>query len=355
MSDLQYEKSYAFTSGLKLRNGFCLAPLDTRTSLFDGEVSQNDCRFYQEHTKNVGLAVVGSVYVDLAGCTVTGSMSIANDQMVPGLANLATAVHQQGAKVMLQLVHAGRMTNHYATNGKKVVGPSAVKGEHGMVDMPVALTNDEIETIIDDFGTATRRAIVAGFDGVEIHGANSFLLQQFMSPLSNQRMDAYGGSLVNRMFFPMRVAQRVLKVAVEADRPFAVGYRISPEEIEPGGLSLADNLVLMRALSHLPLDYLSLSLRHYDQPAVTLTAPATVAQIVRQFVPKLPLMVAGHIRTAADLQSISRTGIDLAAVGQQMIVDPDWPKKFRHPDTLKQRTDWTATSLGIPQSIYRFL
>jgi len=355
MNDLQYEKEYTFAGGVKLRNGFCLAPLDTRTSLFDGAVSQNDCHFYQEHTKNVGLAIVGSVYVDLAGCTVTGSMSIANDQMIPGLTTLATAVHRQGAKVMLQLVHAGRMTNHWATNGQKVVGPSAVKGEHGRVDLPAALTNDEIETIIDEFGTATRRAIAAGFDGVEIHGANSFLLQQFMSPLSNRRTDAYGGSLVNRMFFPMRVAQRVLKVAAEANRPFAVGYRISPEEIEPGGLSLADNLVLMRALSQLPLAYLSLSLRHYDQSAVTLTTGAAVTQLVRAFVPKLPLMVAGNIRTAADLRQVSDWGVDLAAVGQQMIVDPDWPKKFRQPASLKQRTDWTATSLGIPQSIYRFL
>lgn len=355
MSDLKFETPYTFASGLKLQNHFCLAPLDTRTSLFDGAVSQNDCQFYQEHTTHVGLAIVGSVYVDLAGCTVTGSMSIANDQMIPGLAKLADTIHGQGSKAVLQLVHAGRMTNSFATNGHQVVGPSAIQGEHGRVDVPRALSIQETEKIIDEFGLATHRAIVAGFDGVEIHGANSFLLQQFMSPLSNSRTDNYGGNLVNRMYFPMQVAQRVLCVAAKAERPFIVGYRISPEEIEPHGLTLADNLILMRALSYLSLDYLSLSLRHFTQTPVTLNMKLPIAQLVRNFVPQLPLMVAGDIRTEKDLQWLCKMKIDLAAVGQQMIVDPDWPLKFRRPETLKQRDDWTATSLGIPQSIYKFL
>ncbi|MFC6290747.1 oxidoreductase [Levilactobacillus angrenensis] len=355
MGEFQYERPYTFANGLRLRNGFCLAPLDLRTSLFDGAVSQNDCTFYQQHTGQVGLSIVGSLYVAPAGSTVTGSMSIADDQQIAGLKQLAAAIHQQGSRAVVQLVHAGRMTNHFATNGAPVVGPSAIRGTHGQVDQPQALTTAQIDTIVADFGAATQRAIAAGFDGVEIHGANSFLLQQFMSPLSNQRQDDYGGSLVNRMYFPMRVAQRVLTVATRAQRPFVVGYRISPEEIEAGGLSLADNLVLIRALSHLPLSYLSLSLRDYAQPAVTLATQRPVAELVKRFAPQLPLMIAGGIRTHADVARVADLGADLAAVGQQMIVDPAWPKKFRQPETLKGKADWTATTLGIPESIYRYL
>jgi len=355
MSELKLATPYTFKSGVNLRSAICLAPLDTRTSLFDGEVSQNDCHFYREHTENVGLAIIGSVYVDLVGSTVTGSMSIANDQMIPGLTALATAIHEQGAKAIVQLVHAGRMTNKFVTQGEQVMGPSPIQGTHGRVDCPAELTSANIETIIDEFGQATQRAISAGFDGVEIHGANSFLLQQFMSPLSNQRTDEYGGSLVNRMFFPMRVAQRVLKIAATANRPFAVGYRISPEEIEAGGLSLADNLVLMKALSRLPLDYLSLSLQHYAQPTVTLKAELAVTELVKRFVPDLPLMVAGKIRTAEDLQNVAGMGVDLAAIGQQLIVEPDWAKKLRHPESFRTQADWTALQLGIPQSIFKWL
>lgn len=355
MGEFRYERPYTFANSLWLRNGFCLAPLDLRTSLFDGAVSQNDCTFYQQHTGQVGMSIVGSLYIDQAGSTVTGSMGIADDGQIAGLKRLATAIQQQGSRAVVQLVHAGRMTNHFATNGAPVVGPSAIRGTHGQVAQPQALTTAQIETIIADFGAATRRAIAAGFDGVEIHGANSFLLQQFMSPLSNHRTDDYGGDLVNRMYFPMRVAQRVLAVAAQSSRPFVVGYRISPEEVEPGGLNLADNLVLMRALSQLPLSYLSLSLRHYAQPAVTLTSQRPVADIVKRFVPRLPLMVAGGIRTSADVAQVADLGADLAAVGQQMIVDPTWPKKFRQPATLKHKADWTATTLGIPESIYRYL
>nr|WP_272901902.1 hypothetical protein [Levilactobacillus brevis] len=84
--------------------------------------------------------------------------------------------------------------------------------------------------IIEQFGQATRRAMAAGFDGVEIHGANHFLLQQFMSPLTNQRTDSYGGSLVNRLRLPIQIARRVLQEAQSSQRPFIVGYRLSPEE-----------------------------------------------------------------------------------------------------------------------------
>lgn len=176
-----------------------------------------------------------------------------------------------------------------------------------------------------------------------------------MSPLSNQRTDHYGGNLVNRMTFPLQVVQRVTRVAQTAGRPFLVGYRLSPEEIEDGGLSLADNLVLLRALAHLPVAYLSLSLHHYDQCSVTLTNAQPVAELVHRFVPTLPLMIAGEITTAADLRTVAGYGTRLAAVGRQIMLDPAWPQKLAQPDTLTTKADWTPATLGVPQSIFQFL
>ncbi|WP_341779960.1 oxidoreductase [Levilactobacillus sp. HBUAS70063] len=339
---------------LALRNGYCLAPLETRTALFDGEVSRDDCYFHQEHAQHVGLDVVGSIYVHASGATVTGSLSAADDAMIPGLRRLAASIHASGAKAVGQLVHAGRMTNHVATNGASVVAPSAVRAAHGVVDAPHALTRAEIFTIIDQFGAATQRLILAGFDGVELHGANSMLLQQFLSPLSNQRSDDFGGELLNRLRLPLLVVQRVLRVAKQAQQPFVVGYRLSPEEVEPGGLQLLDTLVLSRVLAQLPVAYLSLSLHHYDQTAVTSSATGPVRKLFKTQIGELPLMVAGEIARAEDVQRLDQQ-VDFLALGRQLMLNPQWPVAFRFPAALHTAADLTATRVGVPQAIFKYL
>lgn len=123
-----------------------------------------------------------------------------------------------------------------------------------------------------DFGEATRRAIQAGFDGIELHGANTYLLQQFFSPHSNRRTDKWGGSVEKRMTFALEVIKRVHETVEKyANRPFIVGYRISPEEIEEPGIRMADTLQFIDVLAEQPIDYLHVSMGYtYGGPRLTI-------------------------------------------------------------------------------------
>src|SRR5690606_8912264 len=127
-------------------------------------------------------------------------------------------------------------------------------------DMPREMSEEEILDTIAAFGEATRRAIEAGFDGIELHGANTYLIQQFFSPHSNRRTDKWGGDIEKRMTFPLAVVSAVQEaVSKHATEPFIVGYRISPEEIEEPGITMEDTLQLAERLAEANLDYLHLS------------------------------------------------------------------------------------------------
>ncbi|GEO66897.1 NADH flavin oxidoreductase [Levilactobacillus spicheri DSM 15429] len=337
---INFDQPQTLRCGLTLRNGFVLAPLDLRLALFDGTVSRNDEWFHQQHTRTVGLDIVGSAYVSDCGRTCSGAISVAHDTMITGLHQLAQRIHRQGAKAILQLSHAGvraQLDSRYRTP----VGPSATK-------TTVALTTYEVEQTINAFGHAAERAYQAGFDGVEVQGANRFLLQQFTSSLTNHRNDAFGGSLARRLTFPVRVVQRVQQVAEMAQRhhrSFAVGYRLSPEERQAGGLRLIDTVVLAHLLEGLNVDYLSLSLHNYHQPAITGTQTLPVVQVFRQQLPHLPVMVAGGVRTQADLETLAGEAA-FVAMGSPLIFEPDWPSDRRRP-AGKGATCQSPEQLGL--------
>ncbi len=336
---------YQLNKRVTLRNRLVLAPLNIQSSLFDGSVSLNDLNFHKARAKYVGLDIIGSAYISDSANTAYGAISVADDSKIDGLKKLATVIHQGGSKAILQLVHAGRMTNSYASKGAPVLAPSEVKAAHGDVDLPKAMTKTDIETVIKQFEMATIRAIKAGFDGVELHGANTFLFQQFMSPLSNLRTDEYGGSLENRIRFCAETAKRVLDTAHAHKPGFIVGYRISPEEFEPGALKLGDDLVLMQVLGKLGIDYLSLSLRQYDQTSITCDSLSDlrIADIVKQAVgDELPIMVAGHLGTQF---AFERASGDMFAVGSKFLKQPNWPSQVRNPGIQPEST---VTGTVIP-------
>lgn len=321
---------YQLTKDVRLQNRLVMAPLNMQSSLFNGAVSQNDLIFHARRAKYVGIDVVGSAYISDSGNTAYGSISAADDGKVKGLKQLATVIRQGGSAAILQLVHAGRMTNHLVTKGQPVLAPSPVEAQHGRVETPTEMTSAQIETVIQEFEQATQRAIDAGFDGVELHGANTFLLQQFMSPASNQRTDAFGGSLANRIRFAATVVSRIMKVANNVSRPFIIGYRLSPEEIEPHGLTFGDNLVLMKTLAALGVDYISLSMKQYDQTPTTCPElkDQRVADAAKLAVgDQVPIMVAGHLGTQFGFE---RATGDLMAVGIKFLTTPDWPAHVKN-------------------------
>ena len=191
---------------------------------------------------------------------------------------------------------------------------------------PRALSQSEILKMVHAFGEATRRAVEAGFDGVELHGAHGFLLQNFFSPRYNQRGDEWGGSQQKRMRFALAVVKEAKRVIAKyATRPFLLGYRISPEEREEGGYRVPDICPLVDGLIAEGIDYLHISLNDVlgARPLGTDTR-LTVEQVIAHVGKRVPVLAAGMLRTPAQAQTALDLGLSLAVVGKALVINPDW-------------------------------
>jgi 2,4-dienoyl-CoA reductase-like NADH-dependent reductase (Old Yellow Enzyme family) len=333
---LKHRKLFApieLLPGLLLRNRVVMAPMTTWASNDDGTVSDEEDAYYRRRAQHVGLVITGCTHVQANGVGFTGEFAAHDDRYIPSLRKLAAAAKSGGAPAILQVFHAGVKTLPALVSD--VVAASAVAGDGGpfaSAIMPRALSEEEILDVADAFASATRRAIAAGFDGVELHGAHGFLLQNFFSPHSNRRSDQWGGSLEKRMRFPLAVVTAVERtIAEHADRPFALGYRISVEESVDGGLKMSDSLELITRLIDAGASYIHASLgTALDQKPATGGPDATIVSILRDHIDgRVPLMAAGRIRTPKQAESAMDMGLSLVAVGQGLVVNPDWMADVR--------------------------
>ncbi|WP_123042705.1 NADH-dependent flavin oxidoreductase [Cohnella candidum] len=324
-------EEYVFPIGTHLKNRIVMAPMTNWSSHEDGTVSDAEVQYYARRSGGVSMVITACAYVTPSGKGFHGEFGAHRDEMVPSLRRLASAIKDRGAKAVLQIFHGGRSCPPELVPGGDVVSASAVPAVEQGSPVPRPLTHEEIEGIIRDFGEATRRAIEAGFDGVEIHGANGYLIQQFFSPHSNRRDDQWGGDLDGRMSFPLAVVEEVVRVATEyAERPFLVGYRFSPEEAESPGISMADTMRLLDALVEQPLDYLHVSLMDFwSAPRTESAESGTRMQWIQQRVgQKKPIIGVGAIRTPDDSLKALKTGVPLIALGRELIMEPDWVGKI---------------------------
>lgn len=326
----QFSNPFTFKSGVTLTNRLMMSPMTTQQSFYNGTVTQDEIQYYAERAKGLGAVITGAANVQPQGKGWPGELSIASDDMLPQLHALAGAIQAQGAKAIVQIFHAGRMTHAATLMGEQPVSASAVAALRPDAETPRAMTIDEIHETVIAFGDATRRAIQAGFDGVELHGANTYLLQQFFSPHSNRREDEYGGSREKRYRFIKEVLDSVF-AAVEkyANRPFLVGYRVSPEEFETPGIRFDDTLWLLDQLKATNLDYVHLSLNAYDR--VTRDKQhdqkPMLAYVHEQLAGQLPLIGVGGVRTREDVNNVLQNA-ELVAIGQQLLYDPSWAVKL---------------------------
>ena len=183
---------FTLRSGMELKNRIVMAPLTNWSSNEDGTVSDAELAYYIHRAKGVGMVITACAYVTPNGKGFAGEFSAHSDEMIPSLRRLATSLKEQGTKAVMQIFHGGRMCPPELVPNGEIVSASAVAAEQEGASVPRELRDQEIEEIIHAFGEATRRAIEAGFDGVEIHGANGYLIQQFFSPHSNRSTDKWG-------------------------------------------------------------------------------------------------------------------------------------------------------------------
>ncbi|WP_173917328.1 NADH-dependent flavin oxidoreductase [Halobacillus sp. Marseille-Q1614] len=335
-----FEK-YTLPSGAELKNRVLMAPMTNFLSNDDGTVSLNELDYYARRSGGVGAVITACANVNKHGKGFDGEIGVDRDDQIPGLRKLAASIHEKGSKAILQIYHGGRMCPPHLVPNEDIVSASAVAAVREGAKTPREMTEEEVQRTIVDFGEATRRAIEAGFDGVEVHGANTYLLQQFFSPHSNRREDQWGGNIRDRMNFPLAVVESVLAAAAShAKEPFIVGYRLSPEERVEPGITMEDTLQFIDVLSEQNLDYLHLSLGDFYQGSMrdkTMTQP--VIRVIQERInSKIPVMGVGSLYTPEEVEKALET-VPLVSLGRELLIEPDWVRKVENGETVRTKMD----------------
>ena len=325
-------KSLTLPNGVEVRNRFVLAPLTHTSSNDDGTISDIELPYIEKRSKDVGIAINAASNVNDVGKAFPGQPSVAHDSDIEGLKELAQVMKKNGAKAIVQIHHGGAQALPELTPDGDVVAPSAIslksfgqQEEHDAREM----TAEKIEQTIRDFGEATRRAIEAGFDGVEIHGANHYLIHQFVSPYYNRRNDVWADNYK----FPVAVIDEVIKAKkAHANDDFIIGYRLSPEEAESPGISMEITEELIHQIANKPLDYIHVSLM--DVNSVTREGKykgENRLKLIHQWINgRMPLIGIGSVFTAEDaLNAVENIGVEFVALGREILLDYDFVAKIK--------------------------
>lgn len=317
---------------IKLSNRMVMAPM-TRCRAVLGNVPNPLAITYYVQRSQAGLIITEGSQVSPQGVGYIRTPGIYSLEQVEGWREVTDAVHQAGGKIFLQLWHVGRVSHPDFLNGELPVAPSALPVESEVhtplgkkkIETPRALELDEIPNVINQFRRGAENAKVAGFDGVELHGANGYLLDQFLRDGSNRRTDQYGGSLQNRARFPLEVTKAVTDVW-GADR---VGYRISPHFQRH---SMSDSnpretfSYFAKELSNLKLGYLHM-IERVGEPV--LVAPeARFASVIRKIF-KGTFMLNGGYSAEKGNEAIRNGEADLVSYGSLFLANPDLPDRFK--------------------------
>ncbi|MBU5595110.1 hypothetical protein KQI76_08015 [Amphibacillus sp. MSJ-3] len=324
-----------FRHGATISTRTAQSPMLTNSGL-DEKVTQDTIDYYNVRSQSAGMVIVEYTSVSKNGGPSRSwapnreQLAIYNDDFIPGLKKIADGLKKDGNKAILQLVHSGREAQYRITLGGRAEVPSKI--DFPWIDYPLhELTEDEVWDIVKDFGAATKRAIASGFDGIEIHGANHYLHQEFFSAFSNIRTDFWGGSLEKRMNFAIEVAREVFKVVKEnAPKDFIVGYRISPEEIHGDnvGYTWHESQQLVKKLTELfAFDYVHLSTNDYT--ATPADSDKNYAELLGESVQKPTLlMIAGGIHTVEKMEDALKY-VDIVSLGRPTLIDPQIAYKLK--------------------------
>ncbi len=312
---------------LRLNNRLVMPPMATAKAESDGKVSQDILDYYKEKSEggNISLIIIEHSFITPEGKASKNQISVSDDNMIEGLRKLADVIHQNGSKAIMQLNHAGSAAEKEVI-GTMPVGPSAVinprKG-----NIPRELTNKEIEDIIQAFHDAARRTKEAGFDGVEIHSAHGYLLNQFFSPLTNKRQDEYGGSIHNRIRIHLKVIEAVRK-AVGDD--FPVLLRLGASDYMEGGSTIEDSQIAAKEFEKAGIDILDISGGFCGYVIPGCTEQGYFAQLSESAkkVISIPVILTGGITEAKAAEQLLADGkADLIGVGRAIFKDSTWAQR----------------------------
>lgn len=339
---------------LHLTHRLALAPMTRLRALNDGTPSDLAVEYYQQRA-SLGLLISEGTQPSQLGRGYVGSPGIHTTAHIEGWRKVANAVHQKNGYLFIQLMHAGRVSHPDLLEGELPVAPSAIATpqqiftEKGPQDAPVprALTTEEIQDIEQEFVQAAQNAIIAGADGVEIHGANGYLLWQFLNQNSNQRSDQYGGTIENRARIQIEIAQKVAQ-AIGSEK---TGIRLSPnmnflgmhEDEEWKGLYR----YLLAELDKLSLAYIHLF--YFGDEAFL--------KEVRNLLKNTPLLLVKAGRDISTIEQDAENGVaDIFPIGTMAIANPDIAERLKLGKTLNQPNPETFYTSGADGYIdYSFI
>lgn len=353
-------------NGIVLKNRFVLSPMTTNSSTKEGYITKEDLLYAQRRAQTAPLQITGAAYINKEGQLFEYGFSVDDDSCIEGLSKMAQTMKSKGARAILQLTHAGRFANHYVITNHRAVGPTVMVLNSPVEHVVHALTIKEIEKIITDYTLATRRAIKAGFDGIEISSAQRLLLQTFFSTFSNERHDKYGvDSLKNRARFILEVFQAVYEVIKnEAPKDFILGYRATPEETrgdEVGYTVEEFNKLTDLLLESVPLSYMAIASWGRNIYLNRVRAKGKnqgrlINEVVYEHLNgRIPLIASGGINSIEKCEE-ALLHADMVGLSSPFVADPDFVLKYEkgHADEINLNVSVDdIASLAIPKAAFK--
>ena len=362
-----FEK-YTLNNKVEVPGLLAVAPLTLFGSNQDGSVSEEEREYLKLRATNIGLYILGATAVSQEGIKFFTQPRALSDKDIPANEERVKIIKAQGALAINQIHHGGCYADK-KISGVPVMAVSAevankeleAQGKLNDENKTIELTDQDIKRIINDFARATEISIKAGYDGIEIHGANNFILQQFYSGYYNKRTDDWGGSLEKRMRFPLEVVDACCKIRDKYNKPeFIIGYRLSPEEPFENGITMTETMALVKALAKKPIQFIHVSERNYYQEVRRGegVGQPRLKLIHDELKGKMALIGVGGLYTDKDFNKALNSGYsDFIGTGRasmlnkdlgillkegkgdklNLVLEPDHPEKYSIPKLL---WDW---------------
>jgi 2,4-dienoyl-CoA reductase-like NADH-dependent reductase (Old Yellow Enzyme family) len=326
---MTYLQAPLATGKLPLHNRLVMPPMATSKAEADGTVSQALLDYYDEKSRGgaIGLVIIEHSYISAQGQNRAGQPSVADDGTIEGLARIAGVIHTNGSKTAMQINHVGGAPGE-SMPGVERVAPSALPLPF-RPDGPAAraMTGDEIAEIPRQFAAAAARVKAAGFDGVEIHSAHGYLLNQFFSPLTNHRTDEYGGDVHGRIRLHLEV---IAAVRAAVGEEFPILLRLGAADYLEGGSVVEDSVVAAVAFEAAGVDMLDITggVAGFMRPDHT--EPGYFAELSRpiKHAVAIPVILTGGVTEPEQAEELLASGVaDLIGVGRAILKDSGWAQR----------------------------
>lgn len=316
-----------------LKNRVAMAPMGVTFAPGTNKINDAYVKYFEARAKGgQGLIITPVATIDDTTCGIAepGAFKLITEDDAAGIQRISDAVHKYGAKVMIQLCHPGRQSMTFWNYDQQPVAPSAIP-ENEFLQMPRELGREEIHSIIEKFGRSAALAVKGGADGIELHAAHGYLINEFLSPRANHREDEYGGSFENRMRFLTEIIAEVKKVLPD-NRFLAVRMNVM-DDVE-GGITLDEGKEMVRYVENLGVDALDFSAGTYSCK-FTLIEPQLFDEGCRtewlkemKGIVNVPVIAVNHIKRPAFAEAMLEDGLcDIISLGRPMMADPEWSNK----------------------------